>query len=184
MQELVTLVDTFGAPIGELAKSEVHRSDGETPLHLGFSLFVVNSLGQHLLQRRADTKTVWPSVWSNACCGHPMPGESLPRAAQRRMQYELGASLEANSIQVLVNYYRYSTVQAGIQEHEVCPILFARYDGELAPNPQEVAGTRWVSLENLQTELKETAHVFSPWMREELEILMQLRHPAFVRPNA
>lgn len=179
MQELVTLVDSFGKPIGEALKADVHRGEGQTALHLGFSLFVVNEAGEHLLQRRSDTKLVWPGVLSNACCGHPAPGESLLAAASRRMRDELGGHLEPDSVQVLLPYYRYKTLHRDIEEYEVCPVLFAHYSGELNPAPREVSEVVWVSPSRLRQMIAEAPEQFSPWMLEEIAILQSVRHPNF-----
>ncbi|MGI8722954.1 MAG: isopentenyl-diphosphate Delta-isomerase, partial [Geodermatophilaceae bacterium] len=92
------LLDEQRRPIGSQLKSEVHHAD--TPLHLAFSAHVVDDGGDMLLTRRAVTKRTWPGVWTNACCGHPGPGEALPDAVARRLSSELG--LVADSLALAI----------------------------------------------------------------------------------
>jgi len=82
MEDHVILVDTDDNPIGTLEKQAAHL---EARLHRAISVFVFNSEGEWLLQQRADTKYHSNSLWSNTCCTHPLPGESNPTAAHRRM---------------------------------------------------------------------------------------------------
>ena len=78
--EEVVLLSNEGRAIGRANKAAVHTKN--TPLHYAFSIFIFNSRGQMLVQQRAWSKPTWPSIWSNACCGHPLPGEALENAAQ------------------------------------------------------------------------------------------------------
>ena len=73
------LLDRHGRPAGTAPKRTVHGSD--TPLHLGFSCYLIDGAGRVLLTRRAAAKATWPGAWTNACCGHPQPGRD---AARRR----------------------------------------------------------------------------------------------------
>ena len=86
--EFVVLVDDDGTPIGTADKSVIH--DGDTPLHLAFSCHVVGPDDRILITRRSSEKRTWPGVWSNACCGHPRPGETLRQAVTRHLRDELG----------------------------------------------------------------------------------------------
>ncbi len=88
MSEQVILLDTSGNPCGTMEKSRVHTMD--TPLHSAFSIFLFDSKGSMLTQQRACSKKTWPGIWSNACCGHPLPGELQLDAANRRLEQELG----------------------------------------------------------------------------------------------
>lgn len=165
-EELVVLLDDAGAPIGEAPKATVHTED--TPLHLAFSSYVLNSEGQVLLTRRALDKKTWPGVWTNSACGHPAPGESFEDAVVRRCAFELG--LEVDHVTTALPDFRYRAVDvSSIMEWEVCPVFIARATAEQpAPNADEVCDYNWVSPADLFSAVDATPFAFSPWMVEQL----------------
>lgn len=169
--ELVVLVDNQDQPIGTMPKSEVHGQI--TPLHRAFSCFVFNSKGELLLQQRAGSKKTWPLVWSNSCCGHPMPEESREDACKRRLKFELGLEFESELAEVyLVAPYQYCFSKDGVMENEICPILVAFTDDLPNPNPDEVEAIRYMDWTEFVALMKtEGAGGFSPWCVEETLIL-------------
>lgn len=142
-QELVVFVDKNDQPTGETGeKLASHHAD--TKLHAAFSCYVFDDTGQFLVTKRASVKKVWPNVWTNTCCGHPMPGETREDAIKRRLEYELGMSVK--DITLIVPDYTYKTPPYnGIIEHEYCPIYTAIAVSDPHPNPQEVSDYKWVS---------------------------------------
>lgn len=159
-EERVVLLDDDGTPTGTMLKSQVHGP--QTPLHYAFSTYGFDRSGRLLLTRRATTKTAWPGVWTNTCCGHPAPGESLEHAVARRLDTELG--LTPVSVTMVLPEFRYRAVDAsGTVENEICPVLFVELDGEPAPRADEVAETQWVSVEHLLGVATELPFLLSPW---------------------
>ena len=86
-------------------------------LHRAFSVFLFDDQNRLLLQQRAEEKITFPDMWTNTCCSHPLniPGETgstLPesiegakRAAQRKLEHELGIKPE----QVPIEKFRFLT---------------------------------------------------------------------------
>ena len=70
--EKVILVDDYDREIGTGEKHEVHRQGS---LHRAFSVIVWDSADRLLLQKRHTSKYHSGGLWTNACCGHPRPGE-------------------------------------------------------------------------------------------------------------
>lgn len=140
--ESVYYVDENDCPTGETAeKYAAHHA--KTKLHAAFSCYVFNEKGEFLVTKRADSKKVWPGVWTNSVCGHPAPGESRENALVRRLDYELG--MKVKDIKLVVPKYIYKTPPYnGIVEHEFCPIYVATASSEPIPNPDEVGEFEWV----------------------------------------
>ena len=59
--------------------------------HLAISVFVFSGT-KLLIQQRAAGKYHCPGRWANTCCGHPLPGESVTEAANRRLGEEVGVA--------------------------------------------------------------------------------------------
>lgn len=164
--ELVVLVNEQNAVLGTMLKSEVHGA--VTPLHRGFSLFLFNSAGELLLQRRSRAKKTWPGVWSNSVCGHPGLDESNTDAARRRLAHELG--MTAAGIEEVAPY-RYIFVRDGVMENEICPILVGISNDVPRPNPSEVEEVRSVAWPEFLKELDARPDAYSEWCEEEARIL-------------
>ena len=85
--EEVVLVDELDQEIGTMEKIEAHRKGA---LHRAFSILLFNSKGEVLLQKRALTKYHSAGLWTNTCCSHPKPGESMQNAVRRKLMHEMG----------------------------------------------------------------------------------------------
>ena len=168
--EYIVLLDEQHNPIGSAPKLASHH--GNTPLHLAFSSYIFSRDGKLLVTRRADTKKVWPGVWTNTCCGHPAPGESMEAAIARRLEYELG--LSATNLELIIPDYSYRTPPFhGIIENEFCPIYFAVSDADPVLNSEEVSAYKWMMWHAFVDEA--TAHetdVWSWWCKDQLQRLM------------
>ena len=167
----VVLLDEWGTARGTIAKRDAH--DASTPLHLAFSCYVVDAAGRVLLTRRAATKRTWPSVWTNACCGHPRVGESLRDAVRRHLRTELNAAPTAMSLALGDFVYR-ATMGDGTMEHEWCPVVVATIDADAEPNPDEVDDLEWAPWAALVDRARERPDTLSPWCVLQVERLADL----------
>ncbi|PZS11844.1 MAG: isopentenyl-diphosphate delta-isomerase [Pseudonocardiales bacterium] len=171
----VVLLDADHRPVGQLPKSQVHHA--ATPLHLAFSCYVFDGSGAVLMTRRATSKKTWPGVWTNTCCGHPLPGEASADAAARRLAEELGLRLVRSAV-VLPDFSYRAVAPDGLVENEFCPVLVATVDGELRPDPSEVLEYRWASWPDVVTLAEIAPWAISPWSALQIPQLSALTpHP-------
>ena len=163
LPDLVVLLDEAGRPTGTAPRARVHTR--ETPLHLAFSLYVVDTDGRLLLTRRATDKIAWPGVWTNSCCGHPKPEEPIEAAVRRRTAEELG--LEVGELDVVLPDFRYRAVDAsGVVENEICPVhlTVVPVGTEPRPDPAEVAEHAWLDWSDVRRTAEASPFLLSPWM--------------------
>jgi isopentenyl-diphosphate Delta-isomerase len=171
VNEHVILVDEQNRELGEMEKLQAHR---EGALHRAFSVFVFHPDGRLLLQRRARTKYHSGGLWSNTCCGHPRPGETVAAAARRRLAEEVGFSCELREISV----FRYrADVGGGLVEHEVDHVFLGSFDGAARPAADEVEEVRWESVEVVERERSHNPERFTLWFPHAWEVVLPVARP-------
>ncbi|MCD6367805.1 MAG: isopentenyl-diphosphate Delta-isomerase [Candidatus Aenigmarchaeota archaeon] len=162
--ERVILVDENDNEIGTEEKIKAHQNGGK--LHRAFSILVLNSKGELLIQKRASDKYHCPGLWSNTCCSHPRPGETVEEAAHRRLMEECGFDTDLREIFSFIYKIDFDN---GLTEREFDHVLIGKYDGEIHPNPEEVEECRWIDMKALKREVENDPEKFTPWFRLILE---------------
>jgi isopentenyl-diphosphate Delta-isomerase len=167
--DLLILVDDNDEIIGYEEKGICHAAEGI--LHRAFSIFIFNSNGEFLLQKRSSVKPLWPGYWSNSVCSHPRKGETYDSAASRRLFEEVG--LESDMDYFFKFRYHVSYENAG-SENEMCALFAGVSAGAIKADPAEIAEWKFVTISELEKEMKDRPHIFTPWFKIEWQKFMEL----------
>ena len=167
MEERVILVDEAGREVGSEAKLAAHRHGR---LHRAFSVFVFDSDGRLVLQRRATGKYHSGGLWSNTCCGHPRPGEEITAAAERRLREEMGFEC---LLEPAGEFTYWAELGKELVEHEYDHVFIGRLDATPKPDPDEVAEWRFASLGQIRREIAVTPDAFTAWFGQAPERLQE-----------
>jgi isopentenyl-diphosphate delta-isomerase len=166
--EEVVLLDESGAAAGTAPKADVHHQD--TPLHLAFSCYVFDEAGRFLLTRRARHKPTFGGVWTNSCCGHPAPGEAIEDAVRRRVEQEVGVTLE--DLRLVLPTFRYRAVMDnGVMENEMCPVFVATTRDAVRLDPEEVDDHEWVDWPSFRAGVLDGSRDVSVWCVQQVAAL-------------
>jgi isopentenyl-diphosphate Delta-isomerase len=157
--EYVILVDVNDQEIGKMEKQEAHEKG---LLHRAFSVFVFNEKKELLLQQRALTKYHSAGLWTNTCCSHPRVGETIEQAAHRRLMEEMGFDCELSTKSSFI--YK-ASFENGLTEHEFDHILVGVFNGEINFNPTEVKNFKWITLDELASDLRQNNQNYTAWFK-------------------
>lgn len=163
MEEFVVLVNPEDKVLGFMEKQQAHING---LLHRAFSVFLFNSNGEMLLQKRASGKYHSPLKWTNAVCSHPRSEETYLEGAKRRVKEELGIDV---ALSEKFNFIYKADVGNGLWEHELDHVFTGTFEGEFYLNKEEVEEVRYISLENLNQEISENPDNFTEWFKIILE---------------
>jgi len=155
----VILVDEKDEPIGTMEKMEVHQ---KALLHRAFSIFIFNSKGEMLLQKRAAKKYHSAGLWTNACCSHPAPGADMLIAAGQRLQEEMGFS---TPLEKAFDFIYRAPYDNGLTEYEFDHVLLGTYNGKIIPNADEVADYCFKPLAEIKESVLSHGHKYSAWFK-------------------
>ncbi|SKB34084.1 isopentenyl-diphosphate Delta-isomerase [Daejeonella lutea] len=157
--ELLVLVDENDVEIGVLDKTSVHKTG---VLHRAFSVFIFNSMGFLMLQRRALQKYHSPGLWSNTCCSHPRKGEDIKSAGTRRIAEEMGLKCPLN---FAFSFTYRAELENGLIEHEFDHVYFGFTDKIPKPNPDEVMDWKLISMRELQKDILAHPDNYTEWLK-------------------
>lgn len=158
--EEVILVDSNDVELGTMEKMEAHRNGGT--LHRAFSVFVFNTKGELLLQRRAHHKYHSGGLLTNTCCSHPRPGETVIEAGNRRLREEMG--MECKLVELFSFEYK-ADLDSGMTEWELDHVLIGLSDVEPVINLEEVDEYLYMPLDEIDKDIKENPSNYTAWFK-------------------
>lgn len=159
LEEKVILVNEKNQPIGTMPKMLAHE---KALLHRAFSVFIMNSKGEVMLQQRAKQKYHSPLLWTNTCCSHQREGESNIEAGKRRLQEEMGFTTQLKEV---VSFIYKAPFDNGLTEHEFDHVMVGNYEEAPKINPEEVADWKWMPLEAINEDIREQPEVYTEWFK-------------------
>ena len=159
----IILVDKNDNQIATEEKLKAHK---EGKLHRAFSVFVFNSKKELLLQKRAYDKYHSAGIWANTCCSHPKPGKDLKEEAEARLKEEMGITC---NLEEKFSFIYKVKFENGLYEHEYDHVFFGRSDEKPKPNKDEASDWKYISLNELEIDIKENPDKYSYWLKECFE---------------
>ncbi|MDD3072683.1 MAG: isopentenyl-diphosphate Delta-isomerase [Candidatus Pacebacteria bacterium] len=155
----IILVDEKDNQIGVGYKNKVHK---EGKLHRAFSIFIFNSKGELLLQKRNKEKYHSGGLWTNTCCSHPLPNESVKEASKRRLKEEMGIICDLEEIHSFVYKKKFDN---GLTEYEYDHVLIGKSDADPKINEKEAEDWKWVNVNSLKKDLENNPEKYTYWLR-------------------
>jgi len=165
MNETLILVDPKDSPIGYEEKIAAHQNGGR--LHRAFSIFILNSKNELLLQQRSAEKPIFRKLWSNSCCSHPLKDEELEKAIHRKLQQEFG--FDTSMEEVFSFTYKAKDENSGLTEHEFDHVFIGKYDGKFRFDKNEADGWALVDCDALLKDVAANPKHFTPWFKVALK---------------
>jgi 15-cis-phytoene synthase len=173
----VILVNEHDQQTGEMDKMEAHEKN---LLHRAFSIFIFNPQGKMLLQQRAKSKYHSGGLWTNACCSHPMPGETTLQAANRRLMQEMGFTTKLTKA---FSFTYNTSFSNGLHEHEYDHVYTGVYDAEIIPDTDEVMNYCYKTIPEIQSDIAQKPAMYTEWFKIALPKLIEYLGQSAVESN-
>jgi len=176
MTEKVILVDNNDNEIGVMEKIEAHKT---AQLHRAVSVFIFNSKGELLLQKRSKNKYHSSCLWTNTACTHPRPNESNENAAVRRLYEEMG--IKYVKLIKLFDFIYKEKVENGLTEYEFDHVFIGISDDLPNPSPSEVYAFEYVAPNILLKQIQHNPEKYTVWFKKIIDrVLYEFQNLNFI----
>lgn len=160
--ELLDVIDEHGNPTGRTAtRSEVHSKG---LWHRSVHVWITNSRGKVLIQKRSPLKDLSPNRWELSHSGHLLTGQQPLDGALREVREGLGIETVHRSRRSANNEFN--------------PIFLAVLDLPLSNftfDDGEVTELRWIGIPELESWIERTPEDFALHETEEPRMLNLIR---------
>ncbi len=159
IEENVILVNQNDEQIGLMPKLEAHE---KALLHRAFSVFILNSKNEIMLQQRAHQKYHSPLLWTNTCCSHQREGETNIEAGGRRLFEEMGFKTE---LKELFHFIYKAPFDNGLTEHELDHVMIGYFNEDPSINHDEVEDWKWMKIEDVREDIEKQSEIYTVWFK-------------------
>lgn len=172
--EPLFVVDENNTPLESKPRYEVHTKG---LWHRVSHVYVINSQGNILVQKRSFKKDSNPGKWEAFFGGHLASSQNELDGAVKEINEELGLKLTNQDLKIATNFngpLKHSNVDGHIKEFQY--VYFVLWDGdidELHPEADEVDELKWLTPQKVIAELRSTT---PNWVRmgHEIEMLTKV----------
>lgn len=158
-EPFVILVDENDNQTGITGKMKAHS---ESLLHRAVSVFIINSKGDWVLQRRALDKYHSKGLWTNTCCTHPLPEETTIQSAHRRLKEEMGIDCELTE---LFSFIYKEKLDNNLTEYEYDHVFFGISDQNPVINASEVEEWETVPFSDMHDDIIKNPSNYTYWFK-------------------
>lgn len=144
--ELWDIYDKYRHKTGRIHERGMPLKDGD--YHLVVHIWIVNSKGELLIQRRQPWKEGWPGMWDCAAAGSAIQGDSNLDAAIREVKEEIGIDINKDKFEHLFTI----DFKRGFDD-----TFLVRQDidiKDLQLQQEEVADAKWVTMDEMKSMIK------------------------------
>ena len=141
--EILDVVDDKNNVIGEATEADVYAKQLH---HRIVHVMIFNDRGEMFLQQRSAKKNFCPGHWVTSAGGHVLKGESMMVGANRELKEELGIDGKLNPV------IDYVYDLKGMKKFTT--IFTMHHNGPFNQNPEEVAGGRFFSVNEVRDMVK------------------------------
>ncbi|MFH0829746.1 MAG: NUDIX domain-containing protein [Candidatus Aenigmatarchaeota archaeon] len=158
--ELIDILDSEGKPTGaRLMKSEAHARG---LWHYSAHVWIFNSKGEVLLQKRAIDKESHPGLWDISSAGHVSAGETPDHAAVREVEEELGIKISAKDLKFWKRWVSETEPKPGFHNKEYVYTYFLRFDGGMKGiriQKEELDEVKFMPLDEFEADIRDKERV-------------------------
>jgi 16S rRNA (adenine1518-N6/adenine1519-N6)-dimethyltransferase len=151
MSEIFDVVDEDDNVIGEAPRKECHTNN--KLIHRAVHIFVFNSKGELLLEKRTMNRDLYPGRWIDVA-GHLNLGEMYEDAAKRELKEEIGIKAELKHICDIKKRIE--------QESENIRLFTCKHNGPFKINKDEMELVKFFTIDWIKKEVKNNPDSFTP----------------------
>jgi isopentenyl-diphosphate delta-isomerase len=107
-------------------------------------------------------------LWTNTCCSHPHPDETMDKATRRKLKQEMGIDLQPDFAYKFI--YR-ADLDNNLIEHEYDHVFVGQFEGSPEVNKEEVEDWKFMELNDLREDAKQNPTSYTHWFK------LILNHP-------
>lgn len=117
-----------------------------------FSIFIINSRGEMMLQKRSRRKVVGAGLWSNACSGSSSVNQNEPvfASVHRRLREEMG----------------FDCALSEIGKNKLGRFFLGRHDRDPRPSKKEASDWKWSTFYRIKRDLVSAPESYTDWFRK------------------
>ena len=168
MKEYFWVVDEEDRVIGKETRDKCHK---DKLIHRSVYIFLINSKNEMFLQKRAESKDLYPGYYTGSATGHVDYGENYDLAARRELKEELGLDVPLERVS---KFRSFSEI-----ENEISTLYVCRYDGEIRFNREEISQGLFMNLRQVEEEMESGEKKFAPGFKVAFREFIKYRRRPF-----